>query len=126
MNESGRAVALLAKQYAMPFVVVHDDIDIALGTVKCSFDRGAGGHNGVTSIINHLGHRDFLRIRVGVRPVHDELIPRIAPPHGFETFLLSDFAPFETELKEQGVMRACEIITALKTKSFEEIMNVFN
>ncbi len=126
MNDSGVAVSLLAKQYAMPFVVVHDDIDIPLGVVKCSFDRGAGGHNGVESIINHFGHKEFLRIRVGVRPVHEALLSRIAPPHGFETFLLSDFAPFETELLEQGILRASEIIKALETKSFEEVMNTFN
>lgn len=123
MNDSG----ITARQFKDDtLVVVYDDIDIPLGTVKCSFDRGAGGHNGVSSIIDHLGTTSFARIRVGVRPVHEELLPRIAPPDGFEKFLLSDFAPMEAELKEQGIKRAVEIIETLKTKSFDEVMNQFN
>lgn len=123
MNDSGKSAQ---KFKGSEIVVVYDDIDIELGKVKCSFDRGAGGHNGVQSIIDHLGTTAFARIRVGVRPVHEELLPRIAPPDGFEKFLLSDFAPFESELREQGIKRAIEIIEALKTKSFDEVMNEFN
>lgn len=126
MNDSGRAARMIAKQYNLPVVVVYDDIDLPVGTVKCSFDRGAGGHNGVQSLIDHLGTTAFARIRVGVRPVHEELLPRIAPPDGFEKFLLSDFAPMEDELKKQGIDRAVEIIEALKTKTFDEVMNQFN
>ena len=123
MNESGQT----ARQFKNDeVVVVYDDIDIPLGSVKCSFDRGAGGHNGVQSIIDHLGTTAFARIRIGVRPVHEELLPRIAPPDGFEKFLLADFAPMEIELKEQGIQKAIEIIEALKTKSFDEVMNGFN
>lgn len=123
MNDSGKA---LRHTKDTPVVVVYDDIQIALGEVKCSFGRGAGGHNGVQSIIDHLGTKDFFRIRVGVRPVSEELLSRIAPPDGFEKFLLSDFAPFEQELREQGIKKAVAIIEALKTKTFEEIMNAFN
>lgn len=126
MNDSGRAARMIAKQYNLPVVVVYDDIDIPVGTVKCSFDRGAGGHNGVQSLIDHLGTTAFARIRVGVRPVHEELLPRIAPPDGFEKFLLSDFAPMEDGLKKQGIDRAIDIIDALKTKTFENLMNEFN
>ncbi len=126
MNDSGISVRMLAKQYDASIVVVYDDIDINLGLVKCSFDRGAGGHNGVQSIINHLGTTAFFRIRIGVRPVHEELLPRIAPPDGFEKFLLSDFAPMEDELKTQGINRAIDIINALKTQTFEEVMNTYN
>ncbi len=123
MNESGKAAMAFDND---EIVVVYDDIDIPLGTVKCSYARGAGGHNGVQSIIDHLKRNTFFRIRVGVRPVHEELLPRIAPPDGFEKFLLSDFAPMEAELREQGISRAIEIIEALKTKSFDEVMNQYN
>lgn len=126
MNDSGISARQVAKNHDTEIIVVYDDIDINLGTVKCSFDRGAGGHNGVQSIIDHLGTTAFGRIRVGVRPVHPELLPRIAPPDGFEKFLLSDFAPMESELREQGIKRAIEIIEALKTKTFDEVMNLFN
>src|SRR5690606_37475996 len=68
MNASGSAAAALVKQYGEALVLVHDDIDISIGEVKCSFSRGSGDHNGVQSVIDHLGHKDFFRIRIGVRP----------------------------------------------------------
>jgi PTH1 family peptidyl-tRNA hydrolase len=126
MNDSGLSAKALFKQYKELPVVVYDDIDISLGEIKCSMSRGAGGHNGVQSIIDHLGTKDFFRIRVGVRPVHEELASHILPPDGFEKFLLKPFAPFEEELKQQGISKAVSAIEALKTKSFETLMNEFN
>jgi PTH1 family peptidyl-tRNA hydrolase len=126
MNDSGISAQKLFKQYKELPIVVYDDIDINLGEVKCSFGRGPGGHNGVQSIIDHLSTKDFFRVRIGVRPVHEELKDKILPPTGFQDFLLKPFAPFETELKEQGIKRAVEIIEGLKTKSFSEIMTEFN
>jgi PTH1 family peptidyl-tRNA hydrolase len=126
MNNSGQAAAMLVKQYEGSVAVVYDDIDIPLGTIKCSFNRGAGGHNGVQSVMDHLDTKNFLRIRVGVRPVHEELLPRIAPPDGFEKFLLSDFAPFEHELRDQGIEKAIQVIESLPHKTIEEIMNLYN
>ncbi len=126
MNDSGKSVKFLQKQYQGSIVVIYDDIDIKIGEVKCSYDRGAGGHNGIQSIINHLGTTNFFRIRIGVRPIHEELLPRIAPPDGFEKFLLSDFAPFELEKIDQGIKKAIEIINFLKIGNFEDAMNKFN
>jgi PTH1 family peptidyl-tRNA hydrolase len=126
MNLSGKTAAALLGYTPGDLVVLHDDIDIELGKVKCSFERGAGGHNGVQSIIDALGHKKFFRIRVGVRPVHEELLPKIAPPDGFEKFLLSNFAPFESDEKQKGIERALEVLEMLKTKSFEEVMNSCN
>lgn len=126
MNDSGKAARLLVREYDGPLIVIYDDITIPIGEVKCSFGRGDGGHNGLTSLISELGTKDFFRIRVGIRPVHEELLPRIAPPTGFETFMLSDFTPQEKELKEKGVKTAIEIIKLLPQKSFEEIMNQYN
>ena len=126
MNNSGIAAKSLAKQYNVPIAVVYDDIDINLGDIKCSFGRGAGGHNGVQSMIDHLGTKDFFRIRVGVRPVHEELLPRIAPPDGFEKFLLSNFSDLEVHLLQKGIEKAIQIIESLPHKSIEEIMNGFN
>ncbi len=126
MNDSGLSAKKIFKHYKELPVVVYDDIDIALGEVKCSMGRGAGGHNGVQSIIDHLATKDFFRIRVGVRPVHEELQDKILPPDGFQNFLLTSFAPFEKELKEKGIAKAVQIIEALKTKNFAEVMTEFN
>ncbi len=126
MNSSGKAAKAAAKHFLGTIVVVYDDIDISLGEIKCSFGRGAGGHNGVQSVIDHLGTKDFLRIRVGVRPVHEELQSKILPPNGFETFLLSNFAPFEYELRDKGIEKAINVIESLPFKTVEEIMNAYN
>ena len=126
MNDSGLCAKKLFKQYKELPIILYDDIDINLGAVKCSLSRGAGGHNGVQSIIDHLSTKDFFRIRVGVRPVHEELKDKILPPDGFQNFLLKPFAPFEKELKEEGVNKAIQLIQSLKSKSFEDVMNEFN
>jgi peptidyl-tRNA hydrolase, PTH1 family len=126
MNDSGKAAKVLLKQYGGELVVVYDEINVPIGEVKCSYDRGSGDHNGVQSIIDHLGHQKFFRIRVGVRPVHEALLPRIAPPDGFEKFMLSDFTPMEQELMKQGIEKAVKIMRELPNKTFEQLMNEYN
>lgn len=67
MNESGISVAwyVRQKQYENIFVI-YDDLDLPVGTCKMSFDRGSGGHNGIKSIEQQLGTREFFRIRIGI------------------------------------------------------------
>src|SRR5579863_2309192 len=68
MNDSGRAVKeVLKNSKEAMLVVVHDDIDVPLGKIKFSKDSGAGGHKGVDSIIQHLGTKDFIRLKIGVK-----------------------------------------------------------
>jgi len=67
MNASGSAVTkLVSKENADRLVVVYDDVDLPLGQIKISYGRGNGGHNGVQSIIESLGTKEFARIRVGI------------------------------------------------------------
>lgn len=67
MNESGRAVGPLVRYFhPARLVLVHDDIDLALGVIRVHFERGAGGHNGVRDVARALGRNDFWRIRIGV------------------------------------------------------------
>lgn len=126
MNHTGTAATLLVREFQSPLIVVYDDITVSLGEVKCSYGRGSGDHNGVQSVIDSLGHKDFFRIRVGVRPIHDALLPRIAPPDGFEKFLLSDVTPMEEEQLREGINKAVLIIEDLAKKSFDQIMNEYN
>ncbi len=78
MNLSGHAVAPLgrAKKIAPDhLIVVHDDLDLPLGTIRVSRNASAGGHNGVQSVIEALGSKDFIRVRVGIgRPANDQPI----------------------------------------------------
>ena len=68
MNNSGKAVVPLikTKKDLQDLVVVYDDIDLPLGKIKISFNRSAGGHNGLGSVIKALKSEEFLRIRVGI------------------------------------------------------------
>lgn len=70
MNNSGQAVRSLAEYYNIPpshIVVVFDDKDIPFGVIRVRSTGSSGGHNGVQSIIQHLGTQDFTRIRIGVQ-----------------------------------------------------------
>lgn len=69
MNLSGETVQYFVdKKDFLPenSIVIYDDIDLALGKIKISFDRGSGGHNGIKSIETCLGSREFIRIRIGI------------------------------------------------------------
>jgi PTH1 family peptidyl-tRNA hydrolase len=69
MNESGRSVGAILRYTRAKhsdLIVVHDEIDLPLGVVRVKAGGGHGGHNGLRSIIEHLGTPDFIRVRVGV------------------------------------------------------------
>lgn len=77
MNNSGQSVRALLDFYKLSptdIIVVHDDKDIPLGETRVQKGRGAAGHNGVLSIFDHLGTKDFWRIRVGVAPVEKQIV----------------------------------------------------
>lgn len=70
MNESGRSVRDLAKRHGIDdparIVVVHDDLDLEVGTSKLKVGGGLAGHNGLKSLKQHLHTQDFVRIRIGI------------------------------------------------------------
>ena len=95
MNESGKAVSRLLTYYqAKPdqLYVVHDDLDLGVGEWKKQFDRGPAGHNGVKSIIEHLGTQSFHRLRVGIGH------PQTAIP--VEKYVLTPFLDSEKPIIE--------------------------
>lgn len=85
MNESGQVIPLLIKKYSsiLP-IIIHDELDTNLGEIKLSTVRGAGGHNGVKSILEYLPENTVsLRIRIGIAQVHDD---RIVKPNVLDNF----------------------------------------
>lgn len=106
MNESGQSVHLMADYYKInptDIIVVHDDKDIPLGEIKVQKDRGHAGHNGIRSIIDHIGTKDFYRIRIGV-----------ANPKKQEKMDTSDFVLGKFGLLERGdVSKAIDKSVAL-------------
>jgi peptidyl-tRNA hydrolase, PTH1 family len=107
MNESGPAVARLCRRLHLgpaEVVLVYDDLDLPLGTVRVRMKGSAGGHNGVRSIIQALGTSELRRVKIGIgRPV---------PPGGRRTevvdHVLSPFLPEELEVVEKACADAGE------------------
>lgn len=70
MNNSGQSVKELANFYKLNpenILIIHDDIDVILGKFKTQKNRGSAGHNGIHSVIQELGSKNFNRIRVGIK-----------------------------------------------------------
>lgn len=89
MNSSGKSVKALTQYYKKAkLIIVHDDIDILLGKVKFSKDSGSAGHKGVESVINNLGTKDFMRLRIGIVPLKGK-------PLETEKFVLQKFTQKE-------------------------------
>ena len=73
MNSSGKCVSALVNFYKeKEVVIIHDDIDLELGKIRVSKNRGSAGHKGVESIIKELGTKDFTRIRIGIKSKEHE------------------------------------------------------
>lgn len=71
MNNSGRAVKLLLRKIKPDQIwVIQDDLDLPLGKMKISSNRGAGGHRGIESIIEEIGTNNFSRFRLGIKTKH--------------------------------------------------------
>ncbi|MFH1091790.1 MAG: aminoacyl-tRNA hydrolase [Pseudomonadota bacterium] len=103
MNLSGQAVGRIVEYFRVPpaqILVLHDDMDLAVGRLKVSASGGAAGHKGVASIIACLGTDAFIRVRLGVGRPSD----RIPAEH----YVLSPFAPEEAELIGHVLILAAE------------------
>ncbi len=128
MNESGVAVRkFVPKGKEEQLVVVYDDIDLAFGELKVSFDRGAGGHNGMKSIIERLGTTAFLRVRVGVAQ-KSFFTGSLKRPKGeaLPKFVLSPFTTKEKKQLDDVLKKAEEAIVTVVTEGREKASNKFN
>ena len=93
MNNSGEAVAALLAYFKIKpqnLLVIHDEIDLPLGKIKISVGRGSAGHNGIESIINHVG-QGFNRLRVGIENRETFRVPET------DAFVLQNFTAAEEE-----------------------------
>jgi PTH1 family peptidyl-tRNA hydrolase len=97
MNLSGKAASDALSYFKIPsteLLIVHDDSDLSIGTYKLAYDRGAGGHHGVESIVDHLNTQSFWRGRIGIRPETAPSLPR--PKAG--DFVLHPIRPSDIEI----------------------------
>jgi PTH1 family peptidyl-tRNA hydrolase len=108
MNVSGPAVGRVLHRFglgAADLILVYDDLDLPLGTVRIRMKGSHGGHNGVRSVIEAVGTTDFLRVKVGIgRPAGKAAVP---------DHVLSAFDPEERDAAEAAVATACDRVLAL-------------
>jgi len=124
MNNSGRAVKLVAKKHNLKskdIIVVHDDIDLPLGKIKIVKNRGAAGHKGIQSIINESGTKDFVRIRVGIK--NKKIANR---EQRTEDFVLKKFTKEEEKILKGTVEKAVKVIDFFLKEGAEKTMTEFN
>ncbi len=103
MNNSGSSLSYFVKtkKAAESLIVIYDDLDLPLGSMRVSFNRSAGGHRGVESVINTLKTEAFLRIRIGISPVTAG--GKLMKPKGEEAvgkFILGVYKKPEQEMAE--------------------------
>lgn len=120
MNRSGEAIKYIFKKNKLnpnELLVVHDDLDLPLGTIKISKGIGSAGHKGVQSIIDNLKTKDFIRLRIGIGPLNE---------FKREEFVLQNFSKQEQEILQQTKKRAVQALQVLIKKGVVQAMNQFN
>ncbi len=140
MNKSGDAVGKFAKGAkkmknalgksvkAYPdMVIVHDDLDIPLGKAKMSWDKSAGGHKGVASVLKALGTETVFRIRIGITPAtakgalkkpdHDTII---------DNFIVAEFKDKESDELKSVMKKVVDCLEMAVSDSPERAMSEYN
>jgi len=121
MNLSGTSVKSCVDYYKIDpdnILIIHDDLDMPLGRVKVIRDGGAGGHNGIRSVINCLGTTQFARIKTGIgRPRYGEPV---------EEYVLSSFYSDEKDAREEAIHLAAQACRLITSKGIESAMNQTN
>jgi len=122
MNLSGLSVRELVAEYELKpesdLIVVQDELDFPLGTLRIQTRRSSAGHNGIESIIGSLGTQDFLRIRIGVAPER-----KIADG---QSYLLSPFRKGDLTVVDGMIETAVDAVKAILTEGAAAAMNRFN
>jgi PTH1 family peptidyl-tRNA hydrolase len=121
MNLSGQSVQGLVHFYKLPLenlLVVHDHLDLPLGTIRIRPDGGAGGQRGMESILERLGTDAFSRLRIGIG----------RPPGRMEPadYVLQDFQEDEMAFISETLNRGVEAVLSFVTEGLDMAMNKFN
>lgn len=121
MNESGRPIRELARWYKSPpdhLLVVHDELDLEFSEVRIKSGGGTAGHNGLGSIVSHLGTKDFIRVRVGIGrpPGRKEAVGHV----------LNEFSSSERRELDDILVRAADAVEEVLGAGVERAMNVYN
>jgi PTH1 family peptidyl-tRNA hydrolase len=124
MNLSGMSVRELVAKYgddldvSQDLIVVHDELDFPLGTIRIRQHGSSAGHNGIESIMNGLGTQDFLRVRMGVAPDH--------PVRDGAGYLLSPWKKKDAATVDDLIERAADAVELILEVGASKAMNRVN
>jgi PTH1 family peptidyl-tRNA hydrolase len=121
MNLSGESIREVTDFYKLThedLLIVYDDLDLPSGKIKLRLKGGSGGHNGLKSIMAHLGTEEFKRVKMGIgRPTHGDVISHV----------LGQFSKDEEHTLQEAVKKAAEASVAfLEEEDFTKVMNIYN
>lgn len=121
MNNSGESVRELADFYKVEprdIILLFDDISLAVGQLRIRARGSAGGHNGIKSVIAHLGSNEFPRVKIGIgeRPAWQDLAG----------YVLERFTREEIPIMDEATNRACEAVYTMISRDISAAMNEFN
>ena len=122
MNNSGQALRAVADYYKVntesELIVIYDDISLEPGKLRVRPKGSAGGHNGIKSIIQHLGHQDFMRVRVGVGE----------KPKGYDLadYVLGHYSDEEKTVMDKSFLTAAEAAVFVMNEGVDKAMNKYN
>jgi peptidyl-tRNA hydrolase, PTH1 family len=121
MNLSGIAIRKLTDYFRIDIgdvIVVHDDLDLPFRAVRLKAGGGHAGHKGLISIMDHLGGRDFLRVRFGIgRPARKTMV---------EGYVLEPFSAEETDALSQLTQKAAEAVTDIISSGIRIAMEKYH
>lgn len=122
MNLSGESIRELVDYYKIDctseLIVIYDDISLDTGQLRIRHKGSSGGHNGIKSIISHLGTQEFMRIKFGVGD----------KPKGWDLadYVLGRFSNQEEDIVRDGLKRASDAVKTIITDGINEAMNKYN
>ncbi|MCP5468233.1 MAG: aminoacyl-tRNA hydrolase [Deltaproteobacteria bacterium] len=121
MNLSGESVQAwvnFLKINKSDLLVIHDELDLPFGRFKAQYSAGAAGNRGIQSIIQHLGHKEFCRLRLGIG----------RPPQGYDvsSYVLAKFSLEEEEIVEKITEKSIEAIDCYFKKGVDSMLQMVN
>jgi peptidyl-tRNA hydrolase, PTH1 family len=129
MNHSGKAIAPYVKspKDLKDLVVIYDDIDLPIGTMRISFNRSSGGHNGLGSIIKTVKSEEFPRVRIGIAPVTPG--GKTKKPKGEDAvlkFLLGEFKKSELDELKKLSKKVADAVEMIFAEGKDKAMSLYN
>lgn len=123
MNKTGSFVAkyVKSKKAAEKLIVIYDDLDLPLGTMKISYNRSSGGHRGVESIIKALKTEAFIRIRIGISPKK-----KPSGEAAVEKHILGEFKKPEMDVLKKVLKNVVTAVEMIKSDGLAPAMTEFN